>query len=75
MTQEFNQGDAEAAQQPLSYVPPMFECHPLRLITLGGTPGRGDTGNPGNEDPGPGNRAPDSVDYDDGFRDDDDPWG
>lgn len=33
------------------YEPPAFDVHALRLVTLGGTPGAGDSGAPGSQDP------------------------
>lgn len=42
------------AFQRLSYVPPTVEINALRLITLGGSVGGGDSGAVGSEEPGGG---------------------
>ena len=35
----------------LPYEPPEFEVASIRVVTLGGTPGAGDTGSEGSQDP------------------------
>ena len=62
MTSEANPTTEIKAQ--LEYESPHFDCNSLRLITLGGTPGGGDSGAPGNENPPIGRSA--SVDSEEG---------
>lgn len=73
MTQDVKQSEAESALQAPAYAPPAFECHPLKLITLGGSPGDGDSGSPTTLLPGISGAQ--SDDYDGESREDDDPWG
>lgn len=47
MTSGANSGTAEK----IAYEAPSFQCDALRLVTLGGTPGAGDSGAPGSQDP------------------------
>lgn len=52
--QQTSPAQAAEALQRLSYAPPTVQINALRLITLGGSVGGGDSGAAGSEEPGGG---------------------
>lgn len=71
---QFEPGNSDVAGKS-AYEAPVAEWHDLRVITLGGTPGANDSGNPENESPQDGSGSGDGARGSVGSYDDDDDFG